>query len=477
MMKNIFGVLLLLWLSGCMQANPGKSIDGSEDGSQAALSDWSLQMEEGTFKRERRIAPTTEIPKPKFASLGPATSKTQTVPANNAKQAQENDRTARVQPEPSIDEDTLEPLDADDTEDASSTRFHDNGPENSPVVVKRMSVFTPEEKSPNSKREPGGPLTRSRAPKKVETKNVETTPKAEAKAAPNVGPKVETKPETKSEEKVGVQMEISPDSKGSVKFDVRRNPAPEKKPVVTDEAPNKAPTHARGHTLAAPDGREIVEKGIVTPTVYFIAIVNEDAPSCEPNEMVSLHGLNGKPLVKVCPRTRGFCAQQGSCIIKRDNKWTTYNVVKSNRYAVVTDECIYGYGVKGICLDPFYSVAADMDIYDEGDVIFLPALRGQILPNGQRHDGYLIVRDRGHGVKGKGRFDFFTGSMNWKHAANPFVRLRLNDRTTDLDYQKVSGGLAQRVRLKRGYPKLPTKGLVEMALASGNTAGVPTTPL
>lgn len=252
-----------------------------------------------------------------------------------------------------------------------------------------------------------------------------------------------------------------------------QRPAPRATPAPAPAAP------AERVTVASPTNHNIVENGIITPTVYFLPVMDEDESRCPGETKVGLMLTNGTKRMDVCRRTLSFCSEQGSCMIKKNGKWSTFNVIRRvagiDQYKEITDGCVYGYGVQNICLDPFYSVAADLNIYRAGDVIFLPALRGMVLPNGQKHDGYLIVRDQGRGVKGKGRFDFFSGAMSWTQASNPFVRLKLGDKDTDLAYQRVDSNLAATIRQKRGYPKLP-RMLVALTNES-NTAGVPTSPL
>lgn len=269
----------------------------------------------------------------------------------------------------------------------------------------------------------------------------------------------------------------------------RTSPKTEEKPQVAVPTPAERETNkpatttttppADGYSVRVADNRDIAETGTITPTIYFLAVVDEDKESCA--DKVGMYLTNGSVAMTVCRRTASFCSEQGSCLIKKGGKWQTFNIVRRvngiDRYVLISDGCTYGYGVRNICLDPFYSVAADLSVYDPGDVIFIPKLRGLKLPNGQRHDGYVIVRDQGRGIKGRGRFDFFSGAMNWGDGTNPFVKVRLNDKNTDMTYHKVAGDLAARVKAKRGYPKLPSRGAVHSALNQGNTRGVPTSPL
>lgn len=251
---------------------------------------------------------------------------------------------------------------------------------------------------------------------------------------------------------------------------------------VESPSPQSGTPQSQGDTsysVAKPTNKDIVENGIITPTIYFLAVLNEDKESCA--DKVGLYLTSGKVRMQVCRRTMSFCSEQGSCLIKKDGKWSTFNVIRRvhgvDQFQEITDSCVYGYGVRNICLDPFYTVAADLKIYKPGDVIFLPKLRGEVLPNGQRHDGYLIVRDQGRGVIGKGRFDFFSGGMSWTKTTNPFVRLKLGSTDTDLEYHRVVGEMADQVRAKRGYPILPKRGIVPVQMTEANTAGTPTSTL
>lgn len=63
-------------------------------------------------------------------------------------------------------------------------------------------------------------------------------------------------------------------------------------------------------------------------------------------------------------------------------------------------------------LDPCRTVAADQDarLYPLGTVIYIPDMRDRVCPQtGKPVDGCFIVGDIGSAIKGRGRFDLFTG--------------------------------------------------------------------
>jgi hypothetical protein len=86
--------------------------------------------------------------------------------------------------------------------------------------------------------------------------------------------------------------------------------------------------------------------------------------------------------------------------------------------------CATTKGSMGICLIPYISVAADSNFYNGGDVISMPALRGQKVKLSDDtyfiHPGYFLVHDVGGMINGQGRFDIFTGDLNLRDENNSF---------------------------------------------------------
>lgn len=207
------------------------------------------------------------------------------------------------------------------------------------------------------------------------------------------------------------------------------------------------------------DGK-VAEAGNIKPTVYYFPVFNEDKDLCDKGDVKTLHGVNGEKIMNVCPNTLAACGLQGSCAIIQKGVRRSFNISDRvngvDRFFEMTNkECPYGYGVKSSCLDPFYTLAADMDIYKAGDVIFIPSVVGLKLPDGSTHNGYFIVRDQGRGINGKGRFDFYSGFLSWRDAKNPFRKLGFDDTKTAVPYQKIVGDKAEQILRSRSYPRLP----------------------
>lgn len=207
-----------------------------------------------------------------------------------------------------------------------------------------------------------------------------------------------------------------------------------------------------------PPENDLSRPGVLKPTVYYFAKIDEDNSSCSRD--VNLRDVDGKVLIRVCKTTATTCGLQGSCAVVQSGKIQSLNILKrvdgEDRYFEIDqNSCRFGYGVRSSCLDPFYTVAADLSLYKPGDVIYVPSVVGLKLPDGSEHNGFFVVRDRGRGIKGPGRFDFFSGTMSWREGGNPFAKIGLRSVDTNVPYHRVRGETARRVLQERSYPALP----------------------
>lgn len=203
----------------------------------------------------------------------------------------------------------------------------------------------------------------------------------------------------------------------------------------------------------------------ITPTIYHISDYSSvKASQCEETAELRLRKSKDNIVkVSVCRQVLKGCTLQGTCYIQFDGKKTMINYHKKvdgvvQFMLVDTSICPHGQGdssdakqtFTSMCLDPFYSVAADTTIYPLGTVIYIPAVRGTVVPDGSTHDGYFVVRDSGGNIDGHGRFDFFTGDVGL-NAGNPFSDLGLGGES-NFDYAVVSNSEAQVVRKHRRFP-------------------------
>lgn len=207
---------------------------------------------------------------------------------------------------------------------------------------------------------------------------------------------------------------------------------------------------------------DIMPAGQIIPTIYYKPVLKADLSQCPAEQHKDILDLEGKVLARVCEEQYNICTMQGACVIQVDQKVMSLTFMKkiddTHRFKETKDDkCPYGYGVRSICLDPFFTVAADLTIYNPGDVIFIPELIGLRLPNNEYHDGFLVIRDRGEAIKGEHRFDFFTGFLPYADQRNPFSVLRLDIISTRMNYYKVTGRTSEIVKRSRSYPRMPRR--------------------
>lgn len=218
-------------------------------------------------------------------------------------------------------------------------------------------------------------------------------------------------------------------------------------------------------TFAAVGGigsEDVASKGNLSSTLYNHPFIIDEGKACSAG-LVAMKGAGGKVLITVCKPTLSKCTLEGSCQIERASSVRAFNYKNSAPgyavfYEITDDECYHGYGVQNICLDPFFTVAADLQFHKPGDVIHVPIVKGTVLPSGEVHDGFFVVRDRGGAIKGMHRFDFFTGVYDWNDSSNPFKKLGLSDVNSKIPYYKLKAPAAAKIRAQRGFP-----GLIEGA--------------
>ncbi len=218
----------------------------------------------------------------------------------------------------------------------------------------------------------------------------------------------------------------------------------------------------------------------LSSTVYYIQAIDLDQDCAVKKTILDTSGL---PIFKVCKQNYNSCVIEGTCAIVDDDNneivETTFaksdasdmqnnddikllNYVREDKKGnplfehVDTDRCPYGLGVGNICLDPYYSVAADLKYNKAGDVIYVPKLSGLPLLNGEKHSGFMIVRDRGGAIKGANRFDFYTGFNRSVNDANPFTDIGLARSTNTFEYRKATADEALAFKKSRNYPNIPT---------------------
>lgn len=194
----------------------------------------------------------------------------------------------------------------------------------------------------------------------------------------------------------------------------------------------------------------------LNPTIYFVKTIDLNKQDCSSKK--ALYSTTGKVIKKVCASDYKTCVIEGTCaLVGQDTTLINYVQEKQGVYLFkeVEEKCPYGYGVKNICLDPYYTVAADLNFHKPGDVIYVDEIKGTKLPNGEVHDGFFIIRDKGGAIKGANRFDFYTGMVHYKNEENPFTPLGFANEKSQFAYRKATPAEAASVKERRNYPGLP----------------------
>ncbi len=194
------------------------------------------------------------------------------------------------------------------------------------------------------------------------------------------------------------------------------------------------------------------------PSVYYITQSSTDRENC--STMKNLIDSKSQTLAQVCKDFYKKCVLEGTCLITQGDKNFILNyseTIQDIPRFTLNDatRCPFGVGVDEICLDPFYTVAADLKYHKAGDVLYVDKLKGLKLPNNDVHNGYVIVRDRGGGIKGPNRFDFFTGIFRYTDPKNTMSQEGFSSTLNSYKYQKIWGSKADEVRKDRNFPLLP----------------------
>lgn len=201
-------------------------------------------------------------------------------------------------------------------------------------------------------------------------------------------------------------------------------------------------------------------------TIYYKPTIQNNKTSCSANSLRDLLSPEGYTLVTLCEANYKECLLQGSCVVEENDVRTSYNYHSTKEgvarfIKVDTAKCPFGYGVRSSCLDPYFSAAADLKFHSPGDVIFIPRLVGSVLPHGEVHDGFIVIRDSGGGIVGENRFDFFTGYLDHKHKDNIFAHLGFSDPKSRIEYRKATEAESVLARESRNYPGLKKSLLQE----------------
>lgn len=197
----------------------------------------------------------------------------------------------------------------------------------------------------------------------------------------------------------------------------------------------------------------------LNPTIYYKPIIKYGLESCESESRVEMLSPENKLLTHLCTADFNNCVMQGACYVHDElGRFRSFNYYARGQDGIPRfkevdmRKCPYGYGMRNVCLDPYHTVAADLSIYKMGDVIFVPRIVGEIMPDGVVHDGFFVVRDAGGAIKGPQRFDFYTGFTRPFVRENTFNRIGFSNVKNSFAFRMATSEEARNVLERTGYP-------------------------
>jgi len=283
-------------------------------------------------------------------------------------------------------------------------------------------------------------------------------------SAPEPTPSNLSNPKQNSSEKP-VSPKSGPSSQQTKPSPSKTRPVPTKPPIAEKVAPKISPEKSlplEKQVQPPPGGSPLPVKA----TVYFTPSFKIKNRYCQIRDLKKVIDSKHKPLGELCPKDYDSCLMEGACHIETEDGFVTVNYSGRDRYnrtiffVVDTSRCPAGMGVQSACLDPFYTVAADLRIHRPGEVIYISEVRGLPLPDGSRHSGYFIVRDTGahRYISGRGRFDFFTDNVSPFNKTFQILKYFRGEKGYNMHFVSVgiiSPALAALVKKNRNFPLTP----------------------
>lgn len=207
------------------------------------------------------------------------------------------------------------------------------------------------------------------------------------------------------------------------------------------------------------DERDMTRLPDILPTMYYTP--REAEVSCKGgygrntykgNERTTIRTPEGALIANVCKRFERTLLMEGSAILKdRGQGEVAINYggkIKGEHRYYYLNRCKFGEGVRrNLCLLPYHTLAGDNKVHKIGEIVFVPAAKGILLPDGTRHEGYFIVRDTGGAFNGIGseRVDMFTGTD--PDFDNAFKKAGFHHKRP-LDAFKIRGNSAELIKDK-----------------------------
>lgn len=151
--------------------------------------------------------------------------------------------------------------------------------------------------------------------------------------------------------------------------------------------------------------------------VTFYWVVDETSSKYRGERSAVLRDPAGRVIARTHPKFKLDLVRQGTGWLS-DGRTVNYikKVAGESRFRISKSK--YGLGTTGCRLIPYRTIAVDPRFVALGTKIYIPQLKGTLLPDGTTHDGMFIAADRGH-FRGA-QVDLFVGAGS--RSARPFIR-------------------------------------------------------
>ena len=159
--------------------------------------------------------------------------------------------------------------------------------------------------------------------------------------------------------------------------------------------------------------RRKVGKALLT----FYWIVDESSSRYDGKRETAMRDARGKVLARVHARFRKDVVMEGTGWL-RDGRTVRYDRKVGGEHRFRITKSRYGRTARGCPADPYRTVAVDPRFVKLGSKIYIPELKGTILPDGSKHDGVFVANDRG-AFRGA-HVDIFVGVG--PRSTRPFIR-------------------------------------------------------
>ena len=150
-------------------------------------------------------------------------------------------------------------------------------------------------------------------------------------------------------------------------------------------------------------------------TTFYYVVNEAKYPSTQES---AIKDLRGDVISQVNSRFKRDLDMEGTGFL-RDGRTVNYMARVENEIRYRVSPLKWGWGVGQCGLRPYRTVAIDPSLVPLGTIVFIPAAKGVVLPDGTVHDGIFFAEDVGSAIQGK-HVDFF--AQEGPESSQPFEK-------------------------------------------------------